>query len=176
MMTAFHSLACLASLLYSKNVTKTSVTGFSSPFAHRRTHRPHPAVFLRPYAIAPMSGDGREGASPAGFLCHRSANPAICRSPRLAAGRGVTDIGGHNMANISHPAHSAQTFPVTRKEARRAARLWFSGTPTVSLAKWRQQSCRKHCEVLPALDDRQSAFNEAFNQEIAKIIAGGRHE
>jgi|SRR5690625_602340 len=172
MMTLAHN----PMMLHNCFVAKTKATGFSSPYDPRRTHRPHLAVFLRPYAMASfMGGDGGGAFGRAGSLGRRSANPAICRPPRLAAGRGATIQGGHNMANISHPAHSAQTFPITRKEARRAARLWFSGTPTVSLAQWRQQSCRKHCEVLPALDDRQSAFNEAFNQEIAKIIAGGTH-
>lgn len=36
---------------------------------------------------------------PAGFLCHRSLNPTICRPPRLRARSGLTDKGG------SHARH-----------------------------------------------------------------------
>ena len=65
--------------------------GFSSSIRQRRTDGAMPFFFVRTCLRAPsMSGGGGEAARLAGFLCHRSANPAICRSPRLAAGSGLT--------------------------------------------------------------------------------------
>ncbi len=43
---------------------------------------------------SPMSGGGGEAFGPAGFFGCQSSNPAICRSPRLEAGRGVTATQG----------------------------------------------------------------------------------
>ena len=41
-----------------------------------------------------MSGGGGEALGPAGFFGYQSSNPAICRSPRLDAGRGATATQG----------------------------------------------------------------------------------
>jgi hypothetical protein len=43
---------------------------------------------------SPMSGGGGEAFGLAGFFGYQSTNPAICRSPRLVAGRGVTATQG----------------------------------------------------------------------------------
>jgi hypothetical protein len=45
-----------------------------------------------------MSGDGGEALGPAGLFGCQSSNPAICRSPRLEAGRGVTATQGGSHA------------------------------------------------------------------------------
>ena len=80
------------------------------------------------------------------------------------------------MAALPIPAHSAHTFPLTEKAARRAARLWFTGAPMVSLAQWRDDRCMTHCAGLPADNARTAAFHAAFAGELANIIAGVRHE
>ena len=52
-----------------------------------RTDGAMPFFFVRAYLrMSPMDGDGGRAARFAGFLCHLSLNPAICRPPRLRAG------------------------------------------------------------------------------------------
>lgn len=82
------------------------------------------------------------------------------------------------MAALPISAHSAHlTYPLTQKEARHSARLWFTGTPHLTLAEWRDNRCRVHCMGLPVDPERIEAFNAAFAAELAAIIAGGaRHE
>lgn len=80
------------------------------------------------------------------------------------------------MAALPISARSALTFPLTQKEARHSARLWFIGSPTHTLTEWRDLRCRAHCVGLPELLERAEAFNEAFSQELASIIAGVNHE
>ena len=78
------------------------------------------------------------------------------------------------MAALPISAHSAHfTYPLTQKEARHSARLWFTGTPHLTLAEWRDNRCRVHCMGLPADPARIEAFNTAFSAELAAIIAGG---
>lgn len=76
----------------------------------------------------------------------------------------------------SLPARSAQTLPLTEREARRSARLWFAGIPSLTLADWRDDRCRAHCAGLPFFPGRADAFNAEFAREIASIIAGVNHE
>lgn len=65
---------------YAELVAKKEATGFSSSIRQRRTTAPL-AVFFRPCLVAPsMSGDGGR-LRPAGFLCHRSANPSSSLTP-----------------------------------------------------------------------------------------------
>ena len=80
------------------------------------------------------------------------------------------------MAALPIPARSAQTLPLTEREARHSARLWFIGTPSLTLAEWRDTRCRAHCAGLPVLAARAAAFNAEFAREIASIIAGVSHE
>lgn len=166
-------VAYLAHLMHNHTVLKTKSTGFSSPEDSRRMNRRQLAVFFRPHVIAPMGGSGGGTLGCAGFLERRSANPAICRPPRLAAGSGLTVLGGHDMAALPIPARSAHTFPQTEKAARRAVRRWFAGTPYLSLAEWRDQARLVHCARLPADPAREAAFDRAFAQELASIISGG---
>jgi len=147
-------------------------TRFSSPEDSRRMNRRQLAVFFRPHVIAPMGGGGRGTYGCAGFLERRSANPATCRPPRLAAGSGVTVLGGHDMAALPIPARSAH-FPQAEKAARRAVRTWFSGAPYLTLGEWRDQARLVHCACLPANPAREAAFDQAFAQELASIISGG---
>ena len=82
------------------------------------------------------------------------------------------------MAAIPTPARSAHTFfPYTEKAARRAARTWFAGAPTMTLAAWRDERCLAHCAGMPDGPERAAAFNAEFVRELAAIIAnGGRHD
>lgn len=80
------------------------------------------------------------------------------------------------MAALPINAHSALTFPLTQKEARHSARLWFIGTPSLTLVDWRDIRCRTHCAGLPFVPWRVEAFNEAYAEELASIVAGVRHE
>lgn len=81
-----------------------------------------------------------------------------------------TRTGGRNTTVLS-AAHL--TYPLTQKEARHSARLWFTGTPHLTLAEWRDNRCRVHCMGLPIDPARIEAFNAAFASELAAIIAGG---
>lgn len=80
------------------------------------------------------------------------------------------------MANTSISARPEQTpplFPMAARAARKAARQWFAGIPTQSLAEWRD-SCRlDHCHGLPNFDARGTAFDDAFAREIGNLIIGG---
>jgi len=64
-------------------------------------------------------------------------------------------------------------FPQTERAARKAARQWFAGTPTLTLVAWRDQARERHCAALPFELRRSAAFNGAFACEVATIIAGG---
>jgi len=79
------------------------------------------------------------------------------------------------MAALPIPARSAHItpFPLTEKAARRAARQWFAGAPTLTLVAWRDRARERHCAALPFEPRRRAAFNGAFACEIATIIAGG---
>ncbi|MGE4370695.1 MAG: hypothetical protein AB7E12_13555 [Burkholderiaceae bacterium] len=77
------------------------------------------------------------------------------------------------MAALPIKAHSAHSLPHTENAARRAARQWFTGTPTLTLAAWRDAQCQAHCAGLP--DAIARAFEGAFAKELASIIAGVSH-
>lgn len=79
------------------------------------------------------------------------------------------------MAALPIKAHSAHSLPHTEKAARRAARLWFTGTPMLTLASWRDVRCQEHCAGLPDAPARAQAFEQAFAKELASIIAGVSH-
>ena len=64
-------------------------------------------------------------------------------------------------------------FPQTERAARKAARQWFAGAPTLTLAAWRDQARERHCAGLPFEPHRNAAFNGAFELEVAAIIAAG---
>jgi len=84
-------------LWYRSPVTEKDVTGFSS--SKNESAQPRNAAFSCAYTlVAPsMGGGGREAARLAGVLSCRSANPAIRRSPRLAAGQRFNRYeGGHH--------------------------------------------------------------------------------
>ncbi|WP_417276385.1 hypothetical protein [Castellaniella sp.] len=80
------------------------------------------------------------------------------------------------MAALPTPARSAHIFPLTEREARHSARLWFIGTPSLTLTDWRDTRCGTHCISLPFVPGRVEAFNEAYAEELASIIAGVNHE
>lgn len=87
------------------------------------------------------------------------------------------------MAAISISVRSEQiptpnTFHLAARAARKAARQWFAGIPTQSLAVWRDTCRQAAIDGLPNADSRSQAFDDAFAREIGNlIIAGGRsHE
>ena len=78
------------------------------------------------------------------------------------------------MAATSTPVRSEQThFPITQKEARRAARLWFTGAPTQTIGLWRDTCRQAAIDGLPNADMRSQAFDDAFAREIGNLIIGG---
>lgn len=158
-------------------VPKTTGTGFSSLFSLRRVNRRPLAVFHL-LAMSPLGGSGGGTFGCAGTRKRQSANPAICCPPSFSSDAGgSTAYGGHDMAALPISAHSAHiTFPLTQREARHCARLWFTGTPHLTLAEWRDNRCRAHCTGLPNYMERARVFHEAFAVELATIIAGVRHE
>jgi hypothetical protein len=82
--------------------------------------------------------------------------------------------GGRDMTAppATHSAHLTR-FPQTTRAARRAARQWFTGAPTLTLAAWRDQARERHCAGLPFEPRRNAAFNGAYELEVAAIIAEG---
>lgn len=84
------------------------------------------------------------------------------------------------MADLSISARPEQTqshntFHLAARAARKAARQWFCGIPVQTLAAWRDTARKQHCDGLPNLIERGSAFDDAFAREIGNlIIAGGR--
>lgn len=79
------------------------------------------------------------------------------------------------MTTLPAAAHRAHItpFPQTERAARKAARQWFAGVPTLTLAAWRDQARERHCAGLPFEPRRNAAFNGAFGLEVAAIIAAG---
>ena len=80
------------------------------------------------------------------------------------------------MAALPLPARSAHTFPIIEKAARRAARLWFTGTTRLTLYAWREDRCAYHCGGRPDPAAAGDVFRAEFSRELAAIIAGGCHE
>lgn len=83
------------------------------------------------------------------------------------------------MANLV-PARPEQTqFPLTRAEAEHAVRLWFiPHDQTMTLMAWRDTLLKQHltglqCDDWRELAGRTDAWNESFNNGLAKMIAGG---
>ena len=84
---------------YYANVPEKEGTGFDS--LNHQSAQTAPCGFfscacLR--ASLPMGGGGREAFGLAGFFGDQSVNPAICRPPRLTAGRGVSTHQGGSHA------------------------------------------------------------------------------
>lgn len=80
------------------------------------------------------------------------------------------------MATIAIPVRPEQThspFPLAARAARKAARQWFAGIPTQSLAVWRDTCRLSHCHDLPNPEQRGTAFDDAFAREIGNLIIGG---
>lgn len=80
------------------------------------------------------------------------------------------------MANTSISARPEQThspFPLAARAARKAARQWFSGIPTQTLAVWRDTCRLSHCHDLPNPEQRGTAFDDAFAREVGNLIIGG---
>ncbi len=93
-------LKCLTSRRpwnYPSYIPEKNGIGFDSSNRQRRISATWRLFFVRCITSSPMSGGGGDTFGYAGFLCHRSVNLAICRSPCLTAGRPVsrTDIGDH---------------------------------------------------------------------------------
>ena len=80
------------------------------------------------------------------------------------------------MAALPIIAHSAHTFPIIEKAARRAARQWFAGTTSLTLYSWREDRCAYHCNGRPDPASAGDAFRAEFARELAAIIAGVHHE
>lgn len=171
--------------VYYLSVAKTKAIGFDSLYVQGgRTAPQSLAVFLRLHkALVRLlwAGYGGEGLGPAGFLERQSVNPAVC-PPTLFDSRARVKLpvqGGHDMAAISIPVRSEQiptpnTFHLAARAARKAARQWFAGIPTQSLAVWRDTCRQAAIDGLPNPKERGSAFDTAFACEIGNLIAGGR--
>lgn len=79
------------------------------------------------------------------------------------------------MAITSIPARTEQTppFPLAARAARKAARQWFAGIPTQSLAVWRDMARNRHCEGLPDPEHRGQAFDDAYAREVGLMMIAG---
>lgn len=175
------SLANPVNRVYDLSTVKTMAVGFGDLCSLWRTYRRPLAVFLRlHYAVVRPLGAGCGGGTYgyAGFHRRQFANPAICPPTPFGDGARIyqTVYGGYNMANTSISARPEQThspFPLAARAARKAARQWFAGIPTQSLAEWRDSCRQDHCHGLPNFDARGAAFDDAFAREIGNLIIGG---
>src|SRR5690606_35547235 len=170
------TIAHALQLVHTIRACETTRAGFGDPESHRRTTAALARFFYVRTPLQAFYGRAVVGASsdaPGSFVSG-SPTPPCARPPRLATGCGLTaHNGGHAMAALPIPARSAHTFPQTEKAARRAVRRWFAGTPYLILAEWRDQARLVHCARLPANPAREAAFDQAFAQELAAVIAGG---
>lgn len=92
-----YCLTLLGGLVDTQPVLEKERTGFDSSTCTRRTNGAMPFFYVCAcLRSSSMSGDGGGAARLAGYLVRRSVNPAICRSPRLTAGRGCTVQGQHH--------------------------------------------------------------------------------
>lgn len=174
------SLALFPCSDYSIPTVETTAVGFGSLYESRRIHRRFTSGFFVSACLsAPLwVGYGGEGFGPAGCLDRQSSNPAVCPPTSFGSGERVNnpDLGGHIMAGSAISARPEQTlspFPLAARAARKAARQWFAGIPTQSLAVWRDERCKAHCGHLPLVGMRSRAFNDAFAREIAQLMIGG---
>lgn len=165
-------LASMFHLRHNLAVLKTKGTGFDSPNTQGGRTATRRFSFVRSQR-APSMGGGGGRLRPAGDLECRSVNPSLAAHPFDSGSSFNATQGGHDMAALPIPARSAHTFPQTEKAARRAVRRWYAGTPYLSLAEWRDQARLVHCARLPADPAREAAFDQAFAQELAAVIAGG---
>lgn len=92
---------------YSNLVADKDATGFSSPKLTVADDRQQ-AVFFRPHHRASYGAAVMGRLRPAGFHCHRSANPVTCRSTPFSSGRAVhqptmeAHMPGTNSPELSH--------------------------------------------------------------------------
>jgi hypothetical protein len=88
--------------------------GLGIPNRQRRTNGATPFFYVRARLRLPsMGGGGGEAFGLAGFLCRRYSNSAICRSPRLESGHGLTTDEGYTMTSTTTPIQSS-TETITR--------------------------------------------------------------
>jgi len=81
-------LTILKAAAYSGRVPEKEGTGFGDLNLTMADNRLRRSFFVQS-TVPPMGGSGGDTFGYAGFRCHRFANPAICRPPRLATGRAV---------------------------------------------------------------------------------------
>jgi len=85
-----HLLANFRHKYYAVHVPEKKGNEFDSS-NYTKAHWPRNAAFLRAYVIASFLWAAVAGRlRPAGFLCVRSVNPAICCPPHLTVGRSVS--------------------------------------------------------------------------------------
>ncbi len=83
------------------------------------------------------------------------------------------------MATLALRTSAQNQFPFTFDEARHAARLWFvPAQPSMTLAAWRDHFLNLHlsgirCDDWQERMGRTAAWNAAFNDGLAAVIAGG---
>jgi len=111
-------IALLLKPAYAHSVAKKDATGFSSLKMTVADDRQQ-AVFFRPHHRASYGAAVVGRLRPAGFHCHRSANPTICRSSPFSSGRAV-----HQPTMEAHMpgiTSSAQSTPEQIRYLARAA-------------------------------------------------------
>ena len=83
-------IALLLKPSYADSVTKKDATGFGSPNYTGERAAPCGYFFVRNASVRTQWAAVVGSLRAAGFRVYRSSNPAICRPPRLEAGRGAT--------------------------------------------------------------------------------------
>lgn len=176
------SLANPVNRVYDLSTVKTMAVGFGDLICLRRTYRPQciGGFFASALCLsAPLwAGYGGGTFGYAGSLGRQFANPVVCPPTLFGDRRRVNKLiqGGHHMATTSISARPEQIhspFPLAARAARKAARQWFAGIPTQSLAAWRDTCRQDHCHGLPNFGARGAAFDDAFAREIGNLIIGG---
>lgn len=122
-------LTRLHQVRYSGCVAEKKATEFGSSIRQRRTSAARRLFFVRTTPVRLFQWAAVVGSlRAAGFLCHRSSNPAICRPPRLEARSGSTvDKGDTRMSSTGTSTPSSPKAKATRR-----ARKGASTTPALS--------------------------------------------
>ena len=170
---------------YTRNVSETTDTGFSSLVNVRRTTAAVRFFYVRSPLHAYFYGRALAGSlRAAGCLHFRSANPTSCPPTPFSSGQRAFNLmeaamRANTPARPEQPQsrNPVQRHPLFARAGAAAAELWLS-FPVLSLADFRDLRFRNLLSGLTSGPDdaaRRLAFNAAYAARIASAIAEQSH-
>lgn len=172
------TIAHALQLLHNIRACESTQAGFDSPKLQAGRTATIGGIFSS-QAMKPSMGGVVGGGNPCRVPV-AGLSTRHCRPPTgLTAGAsGVTATTG--APGMAKSAHVRANFPFTSTEAAHAARLWFvTSRQTMSMAEWRDHFRDLHldglrCDGWRERLERTAAWNAAFNDGVAAVIAGGK--